>query len=226
MSSRWKKITDTNMHFLNMNQMRQRMFRIGSQIPSPAYVNIMKSGFLQAVGFAQFIQCSEIILECAQCYDPRSQMSKTPNSTIIAYLAEVFGIPSGADIKDITKDEYEDRYKKKMDACKTMVNKEWMIEPRPHHSKAPKTLMCTDFKEEYSDLVCLLNRVMGMSQGAIYYGWMFYFIQDCLKGTLINWSRIISDNLDFQLRNAEQSKSFAMTSYLVYCLHDLLHTKD
>lgn len=57
-----------------------------------------------------------------------------------------------------------------------------------------------------------------MPQGAIYDGWMFYFIQDCLKGTLINWSKIISDNLDFQLRNVERSRSFAMTSYLVYLL--------
>lgn len=121
-------------------------------------------------------------------------------------------------MKNVTKDEYENRYTKKMDACKNVVNKEWMIEPRLHHSKAPKTLMCTDFKEEYSDLVFLLNRVMGMPQGAIYDGWMFYFIQDCLRGTLINWSRIISDNLDFQLRNVQRSKSFAMTSYLVYLL--------
>ncbi|XP_057852599.2 protein GLUTELIN PRECURSOR ACCUMULATION 3 isoform X1 [Cryptomeria japonica] len=42
-SSRWKEITDTNMHLLDLNQMRQRMFRVGNEIPSPTYVNIMKS---------------------------------------------------------------------------------------------------------------------------------------------------------------------------------------
>lgn len=85
-------------------------------------------------------------------------MVETSKGAIIAYLAEdviaeVFGIPRGVDMKDRTKDEYEERYKKKMDVCKTVVNKEWMIDPRTHHSKAPKTLMCIGFKDEYSDLV-------------------------------------------------------------------------
>lgn len=45
-------------------------------------------------------------------------MIKTPKGAIIVYLAEdeiaeVFGIPRGADMKDRSKDEYEERYKKK-----------------------------------------------------------------------------------------------------------------
>lgn len=101
-------------------------------------------------------------------------MIKIPKGVPIAYLvedaiAEVFGIPRSANMKDRTKDEYEAKYKAKADACKTIVNKEWMIGPRlPRHS-------CTNLKEEYSDLVFLLNRVMGMPQGALYDGWMFYF---------------------------------------------------
>lgn len=54
---------------------------------------------------------------------------------------------------------------------------------------------------------------------------MFYFIQDCVRGIVVNWAKIISDNLDFQLRNVEKTKAFGMTSYLVY-LQDLSHTKD
>lgn len=134
------------MHFLNMDQMRQRMFGIGNQIPSPTYANIMRSGIYQATGFPQSIQCSELVLKCARCYDPCSRMIKTPKGVTIAFLAqyaivEVFEIPRGADMKDKTKDEYEAKYKLKMNACKTLVNKEWMIEPRAHHSKAPKTLV-------------------------------------------------------------------------------------
>lgn len=48
---------------------------------------------------------------------------------------------------------------------------------------------------------------------------MFYFIEEISDGTvMINWAKIISDNLDIQLRNWERTKSFYMISYLVYML--------
>lgn len=47
---------------------------------------------------------------------------------------------------------------------------------------------------------------------------MYYFIEEISKGMTINWAKIISDNLNFQLRGLEKTQTSSMTSYLVYVL--------
>lgn len=67
-------------------------------------------------------------MECAKHYDPMTQMIRSPKGSVLAYLAEdaivvVFGIPMSADMREKTKDEYEAKFLKRVEACMTVVNK-------------------------------------------------------------------------------------------------------
>lgn len=82
-----------------------------------------------------------------------------------------------------------------------------------------KKLLRTDFKEEYGDFILLLNRVAGSPQGMPFEAWMYYFIDEITSEVkMFNWSRMISNNLDEQLKNLESTKNFYMSSYVVYLL--------
>lgn len=63
------------------------------------------------------------------------------------------------------------------------------------------------------------NRIAGNPQGAYFETWMYYFMDEitsCVR--MFNWSLMISDNLHEQLVNLEKTKSFHMSSYVVYLL--------
>jgi hypothetical protein len=92
-------------------------------------------------------------------------------------------------------------------------------EAKAFNQKMPKKLLRTDFKEENCDIILLLNRVAGSPQGAPFEAWMYYFINEITFGVkMFNWSRMISNNLDEQLKNLESMKTFYMSSYIVYLL--------
>lgn len=60
---------------------------------------------------------------------------------------------------------------------------------------------------------------MGNPQGAPFKMWMYYFIDKITSGIkMFNWSRMISDNLHEQLINLERTKTFYMSSNVVYLL--------
>lgn len=66
----------------------------------------------------------------------------------------------------------------------------------------PKQLTNMDFKQEYGDIVLMMSRVMGCPQAYIFESWMFYFIEEVMDAIkVVDWVRIISNNLDEQLRN-------------------------
>lgn len=75
------------------------------------------------------------------------------------------------------------------------------------------------FKEDNGDMIVLMNRVMGSPQGPPFEPWMYYFINEIITGVkMIDWAKIISNNLDVQLKNLEENMTFYMSSYLVYSL--------
>ena len=48
----------------------------------------------------------------------------------------------------------------------------------------------------------MLNRAMGTPQGAFFDTWILYFIDEiATREVMMNWARIISDNIKAQLRN-------------------------
>lgn len=65
----------------------------------------------------------------------------------------------------------------------------------------------------------MLNRVMVSPQTASYEPWMWYYIKEMTRGAdIINWARLVSDNLHEQMMNVEQTKTFYMSLYLIYIL--------
>ncbi|XP_057824563.1 dol-P-Man:Man(7)GlcNAc(2)-PP-Dol alpha-1,6-mannosyltransferase isoform X2 [Cryptomeria japonica] len=68
-------------------------------------------------------------------------------------------------------------------------------------------------------MVFMLNRIMGCPQGAMFKTWMFCFVEEVSLGLkMINWAKLISDNLDIELRELERTRTFYLSSYVVYAL--------
>lgn len=60
---------------------------------------------------------------------------------------------------------------------------------------------------------------MGAPQASQFESWMFYFMEIIsTRKERINYARIISNNLDIQLKRLAQTKTFYMSSYLIYSL--------
>lgn len=143
---------------------------------------------------------------------------------MLAHLSEVaiqeaFGIPSYVRTSYKTKGDTKKIYNDQYELCATNANKAWLVKPRPTIKKMPKKLLRTDFKEEYSDIILQLNKVAGSPRGAPFESWMYYFMDEITYGVeMFNWSRMISNNLDGQLRNLESTKTFYMSSYVIYLL--------
>lgn len=141
-----------------------------------------------------------MIVECALHYKAQSREIIAPNGRILANLLELsiqetFAIPNHNKATYKTKGQAQRVYDSQSELCATNVNKFWLEKKRPQ-GKIPKYLLCPYFKEEYGDIIRLLNRVMGSPNGQLFETWMHYFIDEITSGTkLFNWSRIISDNL-------------------------------
>lgn len=53
-----------------------------------------------------------------------------------------------------------------------IMNYSWMEKPKDHYSKIPKQLYKSDFKEEYNDMITILNRVVGLDKAYAFEDWM------------------------------------------------------
>lgn len=58
----------------------------------------------------------------------------------------------------------------------------------------------------------MLNKVMEEPQGMLFENWIFHFIEVLVRMVMINWEKVISDNLNMQSRNLERTKTF----YMIY----------
>lgn len=114
---------------------------------------------------------------------------------------------------DITKKYYAKDTKKYL-----QVINSWLEKPKPHISKFPKQLFKAKFKYEYYDAITLLSKVVGLKTVGIFESWMFYIIVRMEQDVDYHWLGIIGAMIHGQLCNVLQTKSFTMTSYLVYDL--------
>lgn len=76
-------------------------------------------------------------------------------------VREAFKIPNYQGMQTRTKEDAQAMFEKGPDACMTLINNEWVLETRRHHSNLPKKLLSSDFKEDFSDMIFLLNRILG-----------------------------------------------------------------
>lgn len=65
----------------------------------------------------------------------------------------------------------------------------------------------------------MLSQVNVSPQSYIFESWMFFYIGIVLEGKdSADWARMISDNLDEQFKNLRRTKTFYMSSYVIYML--------
>lgn len=112
-------------------------------------------------------------------------------------IRETFGIPHHDGMVELTRQESKAFFEKASERCMNHITSNWMNGPKKLQSKIPKKFLYSDFKEEYGDMVFLLNRIMGCPQGTIFEVWMFCYVEEVSLGLkMINWVKLISDNLD------------------------------
>ena len=118
----------------------------------------------------------------------------------------------------VMMDQTAKYYQDNQDAYFTLLKQNWVHEGKKGVTKASR-LTRSDFKSEYGDLIVRLNRIMGTPQGMQFESWMYYFIDEIVnrKGKF-DWARIISENLELQLRIVQNQKQFYMGSYLFYLI--------
>lgn len=219
--SKWSNIGDTNLGNFSVKKFREVPY-IGK--PSPVARRIVGSGIIKAAGFPPAIQCHELMIECARHYDPQSRSIVSKEGNTLAYLSdeaisEALHLPEHIDMIYKSLEGARSMYEDDPDTCLSIINKNWLLKSRPRLSKIPNTPHRIDFQEEYRDLITLLNRVTGAPQAFYFEKWMFFFIQVIVQGKgTIHWARIISHCLDVQLRRLKATKSFHMSSYIMYAL--------
>lgn len=219
--SKWSNIGDTNLGNFNVKKFREAPY-IGK--PSPIAKKIIESGIIKAAGFPPAVKCHELMIECAGHYDSHSRTIVAEDGTILAYLSEeaiseAFHLPEPRDMIYKSLEGARSIYEDDPDTYLNFINKNWLLKSRPRLNKIPNTSHKIDLKEEFRDLIIMLNRVIGAPQAFFFDKWMFFFIQVIVQGKgMFNWARIISNNLDVQLRRLVPINSFHMSSYVIYSL--------
>lgn len=172
-------------------------------MPTITARKMMKSGIVHAAGFLPTMQCTELVVECARHYYPASRDIVALDGRVLANISdeairEAFRIPKYHNVVYVTKDEVDRMYRDHLEEYDTIVNHSWLDKPRKGASKLQrKSLVRAYFKEDIGDMIVLLNRIMGNPQGASFKPWMYYFINEIMNGVkMIEWVRMISDNLD------------------------------
>lgn len=213
-TSRWRKIGDTNLEQFDLTKFKRRMFGTHEQMLSPMATNMIKNGICQAAGFPPAVQCSELMVECAKHNNSKERTIVASNGMVLAHLTEeaireTFGIPYHDEMIELTKQESEAFFKKACGRCTDHIISDWMNGPKKPQSKIPKKFVYLDFKEEYGDMVFLLNRIMDRPEGATFEIWMFCYVEEISLGLkMINWAKLIGDNLDNQLRELDRTRKF------------------
>lgn len=144
MNSRWKEISDTNLGTFNLTAFKIRMFRTTGHSLSPTTVQFVKSGIVAVASFPPPIQCPDLILECAKHYNLERKTISTLDGRLLATLTpesigEAFGIPSHHSMRYRTSNGAKAVYDVGPTRCADLINKQWLLKPRPHVSKMPKT---------------------------------------------------------------------------------------
>ena len=72
------------------------------------------------------------------------------------------------------------------------------------------------FRKSVQIIVILLSRVFGRKDGSTFPDkWISIIYQIITSGATLNWGKLISSNLDIQLRKVHKDRQFYMSSYLM-----------
>jgi len=220
-TSKWQNLGDTNLGKINMEEVRQNFHK-----PNPLDLirRMLKNGIVQAACFPPTMLCPELMLECAKHYNHEKRCIMTREGKVLAYLrkeaiAKAFDIPSYKTTIFCDKESALQLYLAGPEKCMEVINNNWLVQPMPHVSKVPKKLHKSDFHQEINYMVVFLNRIMGCPQSANFEPWMFFYIEEIISGKrMIDWAEMISSNIDDQLKGLQETKTFYMSSYVIYML--------
>lgn len=218
-TSYWSNVGDTNLGKFDVKKFRSSLY---TSKPTTTTKKMIKSGIIKASDFPPAVQCYELIVECAKHYDSHTRTIVAPDGRTLAYLleaaiSEAFHLPEPKDMLYRSMKGAKAFYDDDIETCLGIINKYWLLKTRPDKSRIPDRLHRVDFKDEFRDLITLLNRIIGAPQAFYFENWMFFFTETVThgKGT-INWARIISNSLDVQLSRLICPKTFYMSSYIIY----------
>lgn len=172
-------LTDTNLGSFNLEAFKRRIYGQGGYSPSVTSHNIVRSGLYAAVGFPPAIRCSELIMECANYYRPDHRTMFSLDGMLLANftpeaIGEAFGIPAMDIMLYKSKERAEKIYASSFDKCAKRINTTWMRKPKPPGAKLPKQIISEELKQEFCDLIMMLNRVNGSPQAYAFEPWMFF----------------------------------------------------
>ena len=133
-------------------------------------------------------------------------------------IEETFNIPQSKGMTVVMVDQAAKSFQGNQEAYFSHLKRNWIHKERKGVNKSTR-LTVADFKPEYGDLIVLLSRIMGLAQAMQFENWMYFFIDEIEKGKgKFDWARIISENLELQLRTVQNQRQFYMGSYLFYLI--------
>lgn len=190
----------------------------------PIYQRLANSGLLEATAFPAAIPYPELILECANHYDPISRCIRKVSGEVIVKIGRVsvysaFRIPHKEPYEPWTFEEADRLYTQKKNSYDSKIAQSWLLKPAEGGSRLPKPLTIEHFMKKISDIVLLLNRVKGNEHAFHWESWMYFFIQKIVEGAkFIDWADLIAESLHMGLIVVNNCAPFFLSSYLIYIL--------
>lgn len=106
-------------------------------------------------------------MACRETYQLETQKIVDRDRNILSDMSpreitNTFHIPTFREMKVPTIVDCKAMWDEDPLQCKKLINQYWLKEKRGSTAKVPQELFCSDFYEDYHDLVTLLSRVMGL----------------------------------------------------------------
>ena len=126
-TSKLGKLTDTNLGSVNLETFKKRMLGFGGHQPSNTSHNIIRSGLYAVPSFPPPIQCSELMMECTNCYEKDHRSIMSPDGQVLANLTpaaigEPFGILVHRNMIYKSRERVERMYASAFERCTETIN--------------------------------------------------------------------------------------------------------
>lgn len=184
---------------------------------------MMELGLSHVSGFPSMVYCYDLFLECARHYNQDTQRIIGPQGRIVANLnpvsiTQTFDMLDRSHVVAFSMEAAQEFYDEQTIKSQQLINS-WLDNPKSHYSKLPKQLFKAKFKKEYYDAITLLSRVVGLKNAGMFENWMCHVIVRMEQEKIdYHWAGVISRVIHEKFSNVLQTKTFTMTSYLVYAL--------
>lgn len=169
-TSDWSMIGDTNLGHVDIDEFRERIFKIN---PTSYARKIVQSGIAQVVGFPTSIQFPNLIMECREHQNKDSRKIIVANRRAleifaIASITKTFGIPIFTIMSLTTKEQYLGLFSQGLEQCMKIINDLQMRHPKSSTLKFLNYLYRNDFIIEVNELVTFLSRIIGINSASTF----------------------------------------------------------